>query len=93
MTGGRRYGFDGKEDIGGGGFRLNFGCRGGYFLELSLGLDIGSLGVIKGSLMVDEKSRILARPNEDHEIDHEILTGLAGQTVQWNADIVLVMME
>ena len=40
MTGGRRYGFGGKEDIGGGffGFCFNFGRRGGYCWVCSLEL-------------------------------------------------------
>ena len=84
MTGGRRYGLGGKEDIGGGffGFCFNFGRRGGYCLACSLELGtvqlIGSFGASMDLLMVDEKSRILARANEDHKV----LTGQMGQTVQ-----------
>lgn len=37
--------------------------------------------------MVDEKSRVLARPNEDHRI----LTGQTGQTVQQSADSNMVL--
>ena len=67
MTGGRRYGFGGKEDIGGGffGFCLSFGRRRVYcpvcLLELGIIGQGGSFGAIKASLIVDESRMWLNR--------------------------------
>jgi hypothetical protein len=93
MTGGRRYGFGGKEEICGGffGFCFSFGRRNWYCPTFWPGLGVieldGSFGTIEDPLMVDERSRIWFNRVKG---DCKIFTSLAGQVVQWRDDRVMV---